>query len=65
VIVVDGTKIRANALRGTNRTYEKLVVDRSEDGLFGRDRGDELPEHLRAEVGRCGSLTFRPPRIGW
>jgi hypothetical protein len=52
VIVVDGTKIRANALRGTNRTYEKLVADRSEDGLFVRDRGDELPEHFARRRGR-------------
>ncbi len=61
VISIDGTKIRANALRGANRTYEKLVADilkeaeetdRCEDGLFGLDRGDELPELLRTEAGR-------------
>jgi Transposase domain (DUF772) len=61
VIAIDGTKIRANASRGANRTYEKLVADilkeaeetdQWEDGLFGRDRGDELPEHLRTEAGR-------------
>ena len=43
VISIDGTKIRANASRGANRTYEKLVADilkeaeetdRREDGLF-------------------------------
>jgi hypothetical protein len=63
VIAIDGTKIRANASRGANRTYEKLVADilkeaeetdRWEDGLFGRDRGDELPEHLRTEEGPAG-----------
>ena len=27
VISIDGTKIRANASRGANRTYEKLVAD--------------------------------------
>jgi hypothetical protein len=27
VIALDGTKIRANASRGANRTYEKLVAD--------------------------------------
>ena len=46
--------LRANASRGANRTYEKLVADilkeaeetdRWEDGLFGADRGDEPPEH--------------------
>jgi hypothetical protein len=61
IISIDGTKIRANASRGANRTYEKMVADilkeaeetdRWEDGLFGRDRGDELPEHLRTEEGR-------------
>jgi transposase len=45
VISIDGVKIRANASRGANRTYEKLVADilkeaeesdRWEDGLFGR-----------------------------
>ena len=50
IIAIDGTKIRANASRGANRTYEKLVADilkeaeetdRWEDGLFGPDRGDE------------------------
>jgi transposase len=50
VISIDSTKIRANASRGANRTYEKLVADilkeaeetdQWEDGLFGRDRGDE------------------------
>ena len=44
IIAIDGTKIRANASRGANRTYEKLVADilkeaeetdRWEDGLFG------------------------------
>jgi hypothetical protein len=51
VISIDGMKIRANASRGANRTYEKLVadilkeaeeIDRWEDGLFGSDRGDEV-----------------------
>src|ERR1039458_5057934 len=61
VIAIDGTKIRANASRGANRTYERLVADilkeaeetdQWEDGLFGSDRGDEPPEHLRTEEGR-------------
>jgi hypothetical protein len=34
VISIDGMKIRANASRGANRTYEKLVADR-----FGATRG--------------------------
>ena len=48
VISIDGSKVRANASRGANRSYEKLVADilkeaqetdQWEDGLFGRDRG--------------------------
>lgn len=72
VISIDGTKIRANASRGANRTYEKLVADilkeaeetdRWEDGLFGRDRGDELPEHLRTEEGRRAAFKAAKERL--
>src|SRR2546423_7470450 len=72
VISIDGTKIRANASRGANRTYEKLVADilkeaeetdRWEDGLFGRDRGDELPEHLRSEEGRRAAFKAAKERL--
>ena len=72
VISIDGMKIRANASRGANRTYEKLVADilkeaeetdRWEDGLFGADRGDEVPEQLRTEEGRRAALRRR--RSGW
>jgi hypothetical protein len=72
VIAIDGTKIRANASRGANRTYEKLVADilkeaeetdRWEDGLFGRDRGDELPEHLRTEEGRRQAFQAAKERL--
>ena len=72
VISIDGTKIRANASRGANRTYEKLVADilkeaeetdRWEDGLFGADRGDELPEHLRTEEGRRAAFTAAKERL--
>jgi hypothetical protein len=72
VIAIDGTKIRANASRGANRTYEKLVADilkeaeetdRWEDGLFGRDRGDELPEHLRTEEGRRQAFKAAKERL--
>ena len=67
-----GTKIRANASRGANRTYEKLVADilkeaeetdQWEDGLFGADRGDELPEHLRTEEGRRQAFTAAKERL--
>jgi transposase len=72
VISVDGTKIRANASRGANRTYEKLVADilkeaeetdRWEDGLFGTDRGDEVPEHLRTEEGRRAAFLAAKERL--
>jgi hypothetical protein len=72
VISIDGMKIRANASRGANRVYEKLVADileeaeetdRWEDGLFGSDRGDELPEHLRTEEGRRGAFKAAKERL--
>lgn len=62
----------ANASRGASRTYEKLVADilkeaeetdQCEDGLFGANRGDELPEQLRTEEGR--RQAFRLQRSGW
>jgi transposase len=72
VISIDGTKIRANASRGANRTYERLVADilmeaeetdRWEDGLFGADRGDELPEQLRTEEGRLAAFKAAKERL--
>jgi hypothetical protein len=72
VISIDGVKIRANASRGANRSYEKLVADilkeaeetdRWEDGLFGEDRGDEPPEHLRTAEGRRAAFTAAKERL--
>jgi transposase len=72
IISIDGTKIRANASRGANRTYEKLVADilkeaeetdRWEDGLFGSGRGDEPPEHLRTEEGRRAAFKAAKERL--
>ena len=72
VISIDGMKIRANASRGANRSYEKLVADilkeaeetdRWEDGLFGADRGDELPEQLRTEEGRRAAFAAAKERL--
>ena len=72
IIAIDGTKIRANASRGANRTYEKLVADilkeaeetdQWEDGLFGPGRGDELPEHLRTEEGRRQAFKAAKERL--
>jgi hypothetical protein len=42
VISVDGTKIRASASRGANRTYEKLVPDISQRGGGDRPVGERL-----------------------
>jgi transposase len=72
VISIDGVKIRANASRGANRTYEKLVADilkeaeetdRWEDGLFGPDRGDEVPEQLRTEEDRRAAFKAAKERL--
>src|ERR1700733_8650802 len=72
LISIDGTKIRANASRGANRTYERLVADilkeaeetdRWEDGLFGEDRGDEVPRHLRTEEGRRAAFKAAKERL--
>jgi hypothetical protein len=72
VISIDGVKIRASASRGANRTYEKLVADilkeaeetdRWEDGLFGGDRGDEPPEHLRTAEGRRAAFKAAKERL--
>jgi len=72
VISIDGMKIRANASRGANRSYEKLVADilkeaeetdRWEDGLFGDDRGDEPPEHLRTAEGRRAAFKAAKERL--
>ena len=59
-------------LRGANRPYEKLVADilkeaeetdRWEDGLFGGDRGDEVPEQLRTEEGRRAAFAAAKERL--
>ena len=67
VIMIDGTKIKANASMDQNRSYSGVVreilreaeeTDRREDELYGDARGDELPEQLRTAEGRkagaCG-----------
>lgn len=60
-IMVDGTKMQADASMDCNRRYGSVVgeileqaerVDREEDERFGEARGDELPEHLRTREGR-------------
>src|SRR5213080_636297 len=72
VTSIDGMKIRASASRDANRSYEKLVADilkeaeetdRWEDGLFGADRGDEPPKHLRSEEGRRAAFKAAKERL--
>src|SRR5438552_18609722 len=72
VISIDGTKIRADASRGASRIHEKVgadilkeaeETDRWEDGLFGPDRGDEVPEHLRTEEGRRAAFKAAKERL--
>jgi hypothetical protein len=65
-IAIDGTKLRANASKDRNRSYESIVaeildeaerVDREEDERYGTARGDELPEQLRTREGRREALA--------
>ena len=72
VIMVDGTKIKANASMDQNRSYSGLVreilreaeeTDRREDELYGDARGDELPEQLRTAEGRKAALADAKRRI--
>jgi hypothetical protein len=42
---------------------EAEETDRWEDGLFGADRGDELPEHLRTEEGRRAAFKAAKERL--
>jgi hypothetical protein len=65
VVAIDGTKVRANAKRAANRSYEQIAreilaeaaeTDRREDELYGDRRGDELPEQLRTPEGRKAAL---------
>ena len=65
VVAIDGTKVAANASIDANRSYEQIAreilaeaaeTDRREDELYGDQRGDELPEHLRTREGRRKAL---------
>ena len=66
VVAIDGTKVHANASHHSNVDYEQLAreilkeageIDAAEDELYGEDRGDELPEHLRTREGRRAALA--------
>ncbi len=65
MIAIDGTKVHANASHHSNLEYEQLAreilkeagdIDAAEDELYGEERGDELPEHLRTREGRRAAL---------
>lgn len=72
VITIDGTKIKANASMGQNRSYREIAleilreaeeIDQREDERFGDRRGDELPEQLRTSEGRRQALEKARQRI--
>jgi transposase len=72
VIMIDGTKIKANASMDQNRSYSGVVreilreaeeTDRREDELYGDARGDELPEQLRTAEGRRAALADAKRRL--
>jgi hypothetical protein len=72
VVMIDGTKIKANASMDQNRSYAGVVreilreaeeTDRREDELYGEKRSDELPEQLRTAEGREAALQDAKRRI--
>jgi transposase len=72
VIAVDGTKVHANASNMANRDYRQIAleilkeadrIDSEEDELYGDQRGDELPEHLRTPEGRRAALKEAKQRL--
>jgi len=69
VVALDGTKIKASASLGANRTQEHIEeevrkmlaeageADEEEDRLFGKgSRGDEIPEELKDRRSRLARL---------
>jgi hypothetical protein len=72
VVAIDGTKMAANASSDANRGFGQIAreilaeaaeIDRREDELYGADRGDELPEHLRTREGRRQALRAAKERL--
>src|SRR3954453_1937942 len=72
VVAIDGTKIAANASLNANRDFGQIAreileeaaeTDRREDELYGDQRGDELPEHLRTREGRRKALREARERL--
>ncbi len=63
VVVIDGTKIQANANRDSAMDYQQLAqeiieeaieTDAAEDELYGEARGDELPPEIARRAERRG-----------
>jgi transposase len=61
VVSIDGTRIAGNASPEVNHTFDQIAreilaeakaTDEAEDGRYGEERGDELPEQLRTPEGR-------------
>src|SRR4051794_25714280 len=72
VVAIDGTKMSANASVNANRDFGQIAreileeaaeTDRREDELYGKERGDELPEHLRTREGRRKALREAKERL--
>jgi hypothetical protein len=72
IVAIDGTKMSANASINANRDLGQIAreilaeaaeIDRREDELYGAERGDELPEHLRAREGRRRALREAKERL--
>src|SRR5688500_13008070 len=72
VVAIDGTKMSANASINANRDFGQIAreilqeaaeIDRREDELYGRERGDELPEYLRTREGRRKALREAKERL--
>ena len=72
VVAIDGTKMSANASINANRDFGQIAreilaeaaeTDRREDELYGTERGDELPEHLRTREGRRKALREAKERL--
>ena len=62
VVAIDGTRMAGNASGESTRDFagiareilaEAKATDEAEDELYGEERGDELPEHLRTREGRA------------
>src|SRR5215208_2017036 len=72
VVAIDGTKMSANAAINSNRDFGQIAreileeaaeIDRREDELYGSERGDELPEHLRTREGRRKAFREAKQRL--